>query len=265
MIPVSTPFQATRTMDYVGECVSTGWLSSSGRFLERFEREWAAYCGVRHGVAVTSGTAALHIAVAALELPPASEIIMPSFTIVSCVTAVLAADCVPVLVDVDPETWCMALDQVEARITSRTRALMPVHMYGHPVDMEALMTLARRHRLAVIEDAAEAHGVRCQGRRAGGIGDMGCFSFYANKIITTGEGGMVVTDDDALAGRLRMARNLGFIPERRFLHRKLGQNYRMTNMQAAVGVAQLEEIDRALEHKRWLAAAYREQLGGHNA
>jgi perosamine synthetase len=200
--------------------------------------------------------------VAALDLEPGSEIILPSFTIISCSLAVIEAGCIPVLVDVDPETWGLDLDQAEAKITARTRAIMPVHMFGHPVDMPRLTEIARKYDLKVIEDAAEAHGAEVGGRRVGGIGDLATFSFYANKIITTGEGGMVLTSNAELAGRLRSQRNLCFRPERRFYHTELGHNYRLTNIQAAIGLAQLERIEAHLEHKRWMAARYKERLEG---
>jgi len=261
MIPVSEPLLAGAEAKYVEDCIRTGWVSSEGSYLTAFERAWANYCGAEHGVAVSNGTTALQIAVAALHLEPGSEIILPSFTIVSCSLAIIEADCVPVLVDVDPETWALDLDQVEAKITERTRAIMPVHMFGHPVDMPRVMQIARKYGLKVIEDAAEAHGAEVDGRRVGGIADLATFSFYANKIITTGEGGMVLTSDTAIAARLRSLRNLCFRPERRFYHTEIGHNYRMTNVQAAIGLAQLERIDDHLERKRWMAARYNERLG----
>jgi perosamine synthetase len=261
MIPVSEPLLSEVEAKYVADCIQTGWVSSEGKYLAAFEQAWAKYCGAEHGVAVSNGTTALQIAVRALSLEPGSEIILPSFTIISCSLAIVEAGCVPVLVDVDPETWALDLDQVQAKITSRTRAIMPVHMFGHPADMPRLMEIARKHDLKVIEDAAEAHGAEVDGRRVGGIGDLSTFSFYANKIITTGEGGMVLTSDADLAARLRSLRNLCFIPGRRFYHTELGHNYRLTNMQAAVGLAQLERIDEHLAHKRWMAARYKERLG----
>jgi perosamine synthetase len=260
MIPVSEPLLAGAEARYVAECIRTGWISSEGRYLAAFEHAWANYCGAKFGVAVSNGTTALQIAVAALGLEPGSEIILPSFTIISCSLAIVEAGCIPVLVDVDPETWTLDLDQVEAKITQKTRAIMPVHMFGHPADMKRLMNIAARHNLRVIEDAAEAHGAEVDGRKVGGIGDLATFSFYANKIITTGEGGMVLTSDEELARRLRSLRNLCFRPERRFYHTELGHNYRFTNLQAAIGLAQLERIDDHLKRKRWMAATYAERL-----
>lgn len=259
-IPVSEPLVGDNTLPLVSECVNTGWVSSEGRFIPEFERKFSQFCGAAHGVAVSNGTTALQVAMKALSLEPASEVIMPSYTIISCATAILEADCVPVLVDCDPETWCMDLDQVEAAITPRTRAIMPVHMFGHPVDMRRVMKLAAKHDLRIIEDAAEAHGAEVDGRRVGSFGDMACYSFYANKIVTTGEGGMVVTSSDYYAGRLRSLRNLCFRPERRFYHTEIGHNYRLTNLQAAIGVAQVDRVEDHIRRKRRMASAYRERL-----
>lgn len=248
------------TLPLVKECIETGWISSEGRFIGEFERKWAAYCGVKHGVAVSSGTTALQVAMQALQLAPGSEIIVPSYTIISCIIAILETDCVPVLVDCEQDTWNLNLDQVQEKITPRTRAVMPVHMFGHPVDMRRLNAIARTHNLRIVEDAAESHGAELEGRRVGSFGDMACFSFYANKIITTGEGGMVVTDNSVLAERLRSLRNLCFRRDRRFLHTEIGHNYRLTNLQAAVGVAQVERIEAHIAKKRLMAQHYRERL-----
>jgi perosamine synthetase len=260
VIPVSEPLLDERALAYVQEAASSGWISSGGRFIGEFERTWARYCGVAHGVAVCNGTVALELAMAALALPAGSEVILPSFTIVSCVAAVLRTGCRPVLVDCKPDTWCLDVAEVERKITHKTRAIMPVHIYGHMADMNPLMKLADRSRLAVIEDAAEAHGAEYFGRRAGGIGTVGCFSFYANKIITTGEGGMLVTDDANLAERARSLRNLCFRRDQRFLHSELGYNFRITNLQAAIGLAQVERIEDHLSRKRRMAALYNERL-----
>jgi perosamine synthetase len=263
MISVNEPFVGERELELVTDCLKTGWISSEGRYLAEFEERWAAYCGVEHGVAVANGTVALELALRCLDLQPGDEVIVPSFTIVSCAQAVIYNGAGLVLVDCDPRTFCLDLDQVEAMISPRTRAIMPVHMYGHPVDMDRLRALAEPRGIVLVEDAAQAHGATFQGRRAGGLGDLGCFSFYANKIITTGEGGMVVTRSHAQAARLRSLRNLAFRPERRFHHTELGHNFRLTNLQAAIGVAQIERIGRALDHKRWMAAAYTRALSRH--
>jgi perosamine synthetase len=268
VIPVNEPRLDGRELEYVTECLKTGWISSAGRFIGEFEESWAAYCGRRYGVAVSNGTVALQLAVAALDLAPGDEVIMPAFTIISCAMAVVYQGAVPVLVDADPDTWCMDVAGVAERITPRTRAIMPVHIYGHPVDMDPLLELAAEHGLAIIEDAAEAHGAQYlskrdsepQWRRCGSFGEVSCFSFYANKLVTSGEGGMVLTDDEALAGRLRLLRNLAFIPSQRFLHEELGFNFRMTNVQAAIGLAQVERIDETVVLKREIGARYLDAL-----
>lgn len=269
MIPVNEPLIGEREIEYVTDCLRTGWISSAGTYIERFEQEWAAYCGRRFGVAMCNGSVALQAAVAALKPKPGDEVIMPTFTIISCASAVIYNGGVPVLVDSDPRTWSMDVNQIEDKITPRTRAIMPVHIYGHPVDMDPVMKLAQEHDLAVIEDAAEAHGAEyLSGRntshptwkRCGSFGDMSCFSFYANKLITTGEGGMVLTDKPELAERLRSLRNLCFQPQRRFYHDELGFNFRLTNIQAAIGLAQLENMDKIITHKRWMGQEYTRRM-----
>jgi perosamine synthetase len=260
MIPVNEPRLGPRELEYVMECVQTGWISSEGRFIGAFEQAWADYCGMKFGVAVINGTTALQLAVACIDLQPGDEVILPTFTIISCAQAITYNGGTPVLVDCEPHTWCMDVEQVEAKITSRTRAIMPVHIYGHPVDMQPLWDIARRHNLVIIEDAAEAHGAEYKGKRCGSLGDLGCFSFYANKIITTGEGGMVLTNDPAHAERVKSLRNLCFQKERRFFHTALGHNFRMTNIQAALGLAQVENIEAAVQHKRWMGQEYNKRL-----
>lgn len=260
MIPVNEPKLGEKETEYVMNCLKTGWISSSGKYIEEFERCWAEYCGMPHAIAVSNGTVALEAAVACIDLKPGDEVIMPTFTIISCALAVVEHGGVPVLVDSDAETWCMDVSQVEAKITSRTRAIMPVHIYGHPVDMDPIKALAGKHDLLIIEDAAEAHGAEYKGRKCGGLGDISCFSFYANKIVTTGEGGMILARDGTLAEKLRAHRNLCFRPEKRFYHTELGHNYRMTNIQAAIGLAQIGEIGSHLAHKRWMAETYNRNL-----
>jgi perosamine synthetase len=259
-IKVNEPLISDRDIEMVTRSLRDGWISGEGPFVEEFERRWAEYCGMPYGVAVSSGTAALELAVASLGLRTGDEVIIPTFTIIACALAVIEAGATPVLVDADPGTWCMDVAQVEARITARTRAVMPVHIYGHPVDMDPLLRCAERHDLAVVEDAAEAHGATYRGRRVGGLGDLGCFSFYANKIVTTGEGGMVLGRDPSLAGRLRSGRNLGFGPGRRFEHAELARNYRLSSIQAAMGVAQIERMEEHLARKAAMGAYYDERL-----
>ena len=259
-IPVNEPYVGENEIAYVMDCLQTGWISSEGKYISEFENKWAVYCGMKYGVAVSNGTVALEIAVTALNLQSGDEVILPSFTIISCAQAITRNKGIPVLVDCDPETWCMDVTQVEAKITPHTRAIMPVHIYGHPVDMDPLRKLAQEHKLMIIEDAAEAHGGEYKGRKCGGLGDISIFSFYANKIVTTGEGGMVLTNDEKQAEHLRSLRNLCFRKERRFYHTELGNNYRLTNIQAAIGVAQIERIEESVQKKRWMAGMYNNQL-----
>jgi perosamine synthetase len=260
MIPVSEPLLTEADYASVMDALRSGWISGAGPHVETFESRWAAYCDRKHGIAVANGTVALQVAVALLDLQPGDEVIMPTFTIISCATPIVLAGAIPVLVDSDPDTWTMDVGQVEARITERTRAIMPVHIYGHPVDMDPLLDLARRHGLAIVEDAAEAHGAEYRGRRIGSFGTSSCFSFYANKLVTTGEGGMLLVDDDRLAERARSLRNLAFQPGRRFLHAEIGFNLRLTNLQAALGATQIERIDEVVARKRRMGQAYTDRL-----
>jgi perosamine synthetase len=262
VIPVNTPLLDGDEARHLQECIATGWISSDGAFVERFEREFATGVGRAHGVAVSSGTAALEVAVAAIGLGPGDEVILPTFTIISCAAAVVRAGATPIFVDSDPLTWNIDLAKVAPLVTRRTRAIMAVHTYGLAIDMEPLLALADKHGLHVIEDAAEAHGATCRGRPCGSFGDVSTFSFYANKLVTTGEGGMVLTDDPAIAERCRSLRNLCFGRGRRFIHEELGWNYRMSNLQAAVGVAQLAQLERFIRLKRAMGRHYADRLGG---
>jgi perosamine synthetase len=237
-----------------------GEISGSfGRRIPDFEAAFAAYCGVRHGIAVSSGTTALHLAIAAAALPSGSEVLVSASTNIATALAAYHNGFVPVPVDAEPDTWNLDVDLIEGLITPRTKAIIPVHLYGHPVDMERVREIADRHSLVVIEDCAESHGATVRGRMTGSFGEMGCFSFYANKIITTGEGGMVLTDDDYLAERLRLLRNLAFATPR-FYHELPGYNFRMTGLQAAMGFAQLSRIEEIIERKRAIARLYDRHL-----
>jgi perosamine synthetase len=260
MIPVSAPLLDGNEGKYLAECIRTGWISSEGPFVTRFEEQFAARAGRRFGVAVSNGSVALEAAVAALQLAPGDEIILPTFTIISCAAAIVRAGVIPVVVDCDHRTWNMRADAIEAAITPLTRAIMVVHVYGLPVDMDPLLALAERHQLKIIEDAAEAHGLTYKDRLCGSFGDISTFSFYANKHLTTGEGGMLVTDDEKLAERCRSLRNLCFQSEKRFVHEELGWNFRMTSLQAALGLAQLERLDEFVLRKRRMGARYSELL-----
>jgi perosamine synthetase len=259
-IPVNQPLLDGNEKAYLCECIDSGWISSEGPFVERFEQEFAARVGRHHGIAVANGSVALDAAIVALDIGQGDEVIMPAFTIISCAAAIVRAGAIPVLVDSEPDTWNMDISQVEAKITPRTKAIMVVHIYGLPVDMAPLMRIAERHGLSVIEDAAEMHGQTYNGKPCGSFGAISTFSFYPNKHITTGEGGMIVTDDDALAERCRRLRNLCFQPGRRFVHEELGWNFRFTNLQAAIGLAQLERLDEFVSTKRRMGALYSKLL-----
>lgn len=259
-IPVNQPLLGGNEKKYLNECIDTGWISSEGPFIKRFEEEFAARVARKHGIAVSNGSVALDVAVAALGMGAGDEVILPAFTIISCAAAIVRAGAVPVVVDSNPQNWNMDVSQLEAKITPRTKAIMVVHIYGLPVDMEPLLELAEKYGLRVIEDAAEMHGQTYKGKPCGSLGDISTFSFYPNKHITTGEGGMVVTDDDQLAERCRSLRNLCFQPQRRFVHEELGWNFRMTNLQAALGVAQLERLDEFVARKRHMGRRYTELL-----
>jgi perosamine synthetase len=255
-IPVNRPDLTGREREYLLECIDTGWISSEGPFVQRFETEMSRKTGRQHGIAVANGSVALDVAVAALGIGSGDEVIMPAFTIISCAASVVRAGAIPVLVDSDPETWNMDVSKVAQKITARTKAIMVVHIYGLPVDMGPILELADRHRVHIIEDAAEMHGQTWKSRPCGSFGSISTFSFYSNKHVTTGEGGMVLTDDAKLAERCRSLRNLCFLPDRRFVHEELGWNFRMTNMQAALGLAQLERLDEFVARKRSMGARY---------
>jgi len=259
-IPVNEPVLDGNEKKYLAKCIDTGWISSEGPFVKRFEEEFAARMGRKHGIAVTNGTAAIDAAVEALGIGPGDEVILPTFTIISCVLQIVRSGATPVLVDSDSLTWNMDVSQIESKITPRTKAIMVVHIYGLPVDMDPVLDICQRHGLKLIEDAAEMIGQTYRGKPCGSFGDISTVSFYPNKHITTGEGGMILTDDDALAEQCRELRNLCFKPGKRFVHERLGWNLRMTNLQAALGVAQLERIDEFLKKKRWIGHMYNELL-----
>jgi len=259
-IPVNEPLLDGNEKKYLAECIDTGWISSEGPFVKRFEEEFAARVGRKHGIAITNGTAAIDAAVEALGIGPGDEVILPTFTIISCVMQIVRSGATPVLVDSDPLTWNMDVTQIEVKITPRTKAIMVVHIYGLPVDMDPVLDLCQRYGLKLIEDAAEMIGQTYRGKPCGSFGDISTVSFYPNKHITTGEGGMILTDDDDLAEQCRELRNLCFKPGKRFVHERLGWNLRMTNLQAALGVAQLEQLDAFLEKKRRIGRRYNELL-----
>jgi perosamine synthetase len=247
---------------YVSECIRTNWVSSAGPFVARFEREFSSAMGASHGVACSSGTAALHLALGALGIGPGDEVVLPAFTMIATPNAVAYLGARPVLVDAEPETWNLDPRRLPDALGPRTRAIVVVHTYGHPADMDPILALARERGIAVVEDAAEAHGAVYRGRPVGGLGDAAAFSFYGNKIVSTGEGGMVTTRRAELAAAARSLRDMAFSQERHFWHERLGFNYRMTNLQAAVGVAQTERLAELVERRRRHALMYTERLSG---
>ncbi|MDI6886639.1 MAG: DegT/DnrJ/EryC1/StrS family aminotransferase [archaeon] len=260
MIPVCVPLLEGKELEYVTDCIKTNWISSKGKYVEEFEDKFAKYCGCKYGITTTSGTTALHLALASLNVKRGDEVIIPASTMIATAFAVIYCGATPVLVDAEPETWNMDVNQIEEKITEKTKVIMPVHIYGHPCDMDPIMKIASEHDLYVVEDAAEAHGAEYKGKKTGGIGDVNCFSFYANKIITTGEGGMVVTNNNEIAEKARLLKDLAHSKEKRFLHTDVAFNYRMTNIQAAIGMAQFERIDELVQRRRRNAYLYNSLL-----
>ena len=260
IIPVSEPLIGEREEELVLDCLRSGWISSEGKYVKEFEKKCADYCSMNAGISVSAGTAALQVAVSCLPIEKGDEIIMPAFTIISCATAIIEAGAKPVLVDCDSDTWTMNTEEIESKITKKTKAKMAVHIYGHSVDMQKINELAKKYNLFVVEDAAEAHGAEYKGKKCGGLSDISILSFYANKLVTTGEGGMVLTSNKKFEERARSLRNLCFKKEKRFFHTEIGHNYRMSNIQAAIGLAQLEKLDIFVNRKRDMAKLYDIQL-----
>jgi len=259
-IPVNEPLLNGNEKKYLCECIDTGWISSEGPFVKEFENKMSATVNRKYGIAVSNGTAALEVAVQALGIQEGDEVIMPTFTIISCAIAVTKLGAIPVLVDSDLHTWNMNVEEIEAKITDRTKAIMIVHLYGLPAEVDNILALASKYGLKVIEDAAEMHGQTYKGQYCGSFGDISTFSFYPNKHVTTGEGGMIVTDDETLAERCRMLRNLCFRKDVRYVHDEISDNYRFTNLQAAIGLAQLERLEEFIERKREMGRYYTERL-----
>jgi len=260
MIPVYEPYLKGNEVKYVMDCLKKNWLSSSGEYNSKLEDSFASYCGVKYGISVTSGTAALHITVAALKIGKGDEVIIPDFTMIAPALAASYEGAKPVFVDAEPKTWTIDVQKIEEKITEKTKAIIPVHIYGHPCDMDPIMEIAEKHNLYVIEDAAEAHGALYNGKKAGSFGNISAFSLYTNKVITTGEGGIVVTDDKDLADRAKWLRNFCFDKERRYFHEEIGFKYPLTNIQAAIGVAQLEYIEEIIKRKIEIAHTYNKLL-----
>jgi perosamine synthetase len=259
-LPVSQPDLSGNEKRYVCEALDEGWISSSGRFLERFEREFAAFAGTKHAIACCNGTAVIHIALLALGIGPGDEVIVPTFTYVASANAITYTGATAVFVDSERVHWNLDPARIEAAITPRTKAILAVHLYGHPADMDAIRAIAREHDLFVVEDAAEAHGAEVNGRRVGSLGLVATFSFYGNKIVTTGEGGMITCDNDALVDRMRQLRGQGMDPKRRYWFPIVGYNYRMTNVAAAIGCAQLERVNELIAGRIRIAAEYDARL-----
>jgi perosamine synthetase len=259
-IPVSAPTLAGNEKRYVMDCLESNWISARGKYVEQFEAAFAEFCGVRHAVSCTNGTVALHLALLALGIGPGDEVIVPTLTFVATANAVRYCGATPVFIDCESETWNIDPDLIEARITAKTKAIIVVHLYGHPVDMDAVMSLADRHRLFVVEDAAEAHGAIYRGRKVGSIGHISTFSFFGNKVISTGEGGIITTDDAELARVVRQLKEQGMDPNRRYWYPVVGYNYRMTNITAAIGLAQVEKIEWHIQRRIELARWYQENL-----
>jgi perosamine synthetase len=260
---VAAPVFGGNEKKYVNECLDEGWVSSNGKFIPRFEEEFARFCGAKHAIACCNGTVALHLALLALGIGPGDEVIVPTVTFVATANAVHYCGATPVFAESEPHTWNIDPEDVARKITPRTKAIIAVHLYGHPADMDPLAALARQHGLALVEDAAEAHGAEYHGRRAGSLGDVATFSFYGNKNLTTGEGGMCLTDNPELAEKMRLLKGQGMDPKRRYWFPIVGYNYRMTNIAAAIGLGQLERADWHLGRRRQVFAWYREMLAGH--
>ncbi|GIU70054.1 MAG: aminotransferase DegT [Candidatus Woesearchaeota archaeon] len=259
-IPISQPSITEKEINYVTDAVKSGWVSSLGKYIDRFESEFAAFCGVKHAVSTANGTVAIHLALVALGIKEGDEVIVPDFSFIATANAVRHTGAIPVFADIDPFNLCIDVASIRKKISPKTKAIIPVHIYGHPADMLAINTLAKEHNLIVIEDAAEAHGSSINGQKTGSWGICGTFSFYGNKNITSGEGGMITTNSDELNERLRFLRDHAMSKEKRYWHTEIGYNYRMTNLQAALGVAQLERADELIAKRKTIYSWYKKYL-----
>jgi len=260
MIPIMEPWLDQQEMDRVMDCLKSGWISSQGKNIAEFEEAFSGFCRSRFGVATSNGTTALHLALLTLGIGPGDEVIVPALSFIATANVVVYTGARPVFVDVDEKTWTINPSLVKPVITERTKAIIPVHLYGHPADMDPIMKLAEEYRLWVIEDAAEAHGAEYKGHKVGTLGHIGCFSFYGNKIISTGEGGMITTDNSDWVEKARMLRDHGMSKERKYWHPVVGYNFRMTNIQAAIGLGQMTKLERLIEIKRGIADRYTQSL-----
>lgn len=262
-IPLAGPVLNGNEKKYVMDCIDTGWISANGKYVAEFEQKFAEFCGTEHALSCANGTVALHLPLLAYGVKEGDEIIIPTFTYIATANAVTYCGATPVLVDCEDEAWNIDASKIEEKITTNTKGIIVVHLYGHPVDMDPIMEIARKHNLFVIEDAAEAHGALYKGKVVGSIGDVGTFSFFGNKVISTGEGGMITTNDSELAAKMHLLRGQGMDPNKRYWFNVVGYNYRMTNLQAAVGLGQLENIEWHLEQRRRVASEYINKLSGH--
>jgi len=260
LLPVSEPILKGNELEYVSECINTGWVSSAGKFVNRFEEMFVDFCGTKNAISTSNGTTALHLALLSLDIGKDDEVIVPSLTFIATANSVKYTGATPIFVDISPETWTIDPTKIENAITPKTKAIIPVHLYGHPADMDPILEIAKKHKLFVIEDAAEAHGAKYKNKMIGSLGDLATFSFYGNKIITTGEGGMVVTNNNELAEKIRILRDHGMSKTKRYWHPVLGYNYRLTNLQAAIGVAQMERIESIISSKINIAKSYEDRL-----
>ncbi|MBI2542867.1 MAG: DegT/DnrJ/EryC1/StrS aminotransferase family protein [Candidatus Aenigmarchaeota archaeon] len=259
-IPVSKPLFSGKELEYVTDCMKTGWVSSGGKYIEEFENGFSKYLNAKHSITACNGTAALHLALLSLGIEKGDEVILPNFTMIASANSIVYTGAKPVFVDVEPRTWNIDVDKIEEKITKDTKAIMAVHIFGHPCDMDPILKIANEHGISVVEDAAESIGAEYKGKIVGCLGDVGAFSFYGNKIITTGEGGMVVTNNEETAERIKAFKNHWFDKDRTFIHKNIGFNYRMTNIQAAIGLAQLENIEKHIKIKRDIVQTYNNLL-----
>ncbi|HIJ99104.1 TPA: DegT/DnrJ/EryC1/StrS family aminotransferase [archaeon] len=259
-LPIAEPIFGKEELSYVSDCVKSGWVSSKGKYITEFEKSFSRFVDTKYGVATSNGTTALHLVLATLGIKPGDEVIVPSLTFIATANVVKYCGAKAVFVDSESETWNIDTEKIESAITEKTKAIIPVHLYGHPADMDPILEIAKRKNLIVIEDAAEAHGAEYKGKKVGGIGDYNCFSFYGNKIITTGEGGMVTTNDDEFVEKAKTLRSHGMSAEKWYWHPYLGYNYRMTNLQAALGLAQMKKIKKFIGMKRKNAELYKKLL-----
>ena len=260
MIPVAEPLIGAKEKEYVNKCLETGWISSSGSYVKEFEKRCASFSKARYGISTCNGTVALHLALLAANVKKGDEVIVPTLTFISTANAVLFTGAKPIFVDSQKDTWNMDPDLIEQSITKNTKAIIPVHLFGHPADMDPIKKVARKYNLIIIEDTAEAHGAEYKGKPVGTLGDLGTFSFYGNKIITTGEGGMVLTNNKDFSDKIRILRDHGMSPEKKYVHNVVGYNYRLTNVQAAIGLAQMEKINSIIASKIKIAEAYNNGL-----